>query len=193
MENIKINKDLEKYLTQVDKYLKYIPVSEKTDILSELKNSFYERLKSGQTSDEIISSMPSAKDLATMYFEDTFTRDNTFSIKKFFAIILFYSYSSLIYLAVIPTFFSLAAGFIFSGIISFVAGLMGLIKGIVNISLLNKVNFIFLNYELKGLSALLVGIILAIVFTILGIISWRATIKCINFTKSKKYELKNRG
>ncbi len=36
---------LEKYLYQVDRRLKHMSVTEKTDILSELKNSFYERQK----------------------------------------------------------------------------------------------------------------------------------------------------
>ena len=34
-ENINLNKELEKYLSQVDRYLKYMPISEKTDILSD--------------------------------------------------------------------------------------------------------------------------------------------------------------
>ena len=34
MKDVEISNDLEKYLSQVDRYLKYIPVSEKTDILS---------------------------------------------------------------------------------------------------------------------------------------------------------------
>ncbi|EHO85552.1 hypothetical protein HMPREF0380_00884 [Eubacterium infirmum F0142] len=36
---------LEKYLYQVDRRLRHMSVTEKTDILSELKNSFYERQK----------------------------------------------------------------------------------------------------------------------------------------------------
>ena len=51
MQDVKISNDLEKYLTHVDRYLRYLPISEKTDILSELKSSFYERLISGQSSE----------------------------------------------------------------------------------------------------------------------------------------------
>ena len=38
--NKKLGKRLEKYLSQVDRYLIHMPVSEKTDILSELKALF---------------------------------------------------------------------------------------------------------------------------------------------------------
>lgn len=189
MRDIKISNDLEKYLSQVDRYLKYIPVSEKTDILSELKSSFYERLKNGQSSEEVLAKMLSAKDLAENYIDDSFVKTKKFTFKKLCEYILFYSYSSLIWLAVIPTLFSLAIGFLLSGIISFAAGLMGLLKGLVNISFLNEIKIIFIYHELKGVSALLVGILLAIVFAILGILFWRGTVALIRHLQNKKINI----
>lgn len=192
MQDVKISNDLEKYLTHVDRYLKYLPISEKTDILSELKSSFYERLISGQSSEEIIAKMPSAKELAGNYIEDAFVKTNKLSFKTLCKYLLFFSYSSLIWLAVIPTIFTLAIGFFLSGVISFAAGIMGLLKGFINISFLDKIKFIFVYYELKGISALIVGILFAIIFSALGVLFWKATIKCIDFIKLKKLELKNR-
>lgn len=192
MKDVEISNDLEKYLTHVDRYLRYLPISEKTDILSELKSSFYERLKAGQTSNEIISNMPSARDLARNYVDDSFDKTKKFSFKKICEIVLFYSYSSLIWLSVIPTLFTLAIGFLLSGVISFAAGIMGLLKGFINISFLDKIKFIFVYYELKGISALIAGVLFAIIFSTLGVLFWKATIKCIDFIKLKKIELKNR-
>lgn len=189
MNDIKTSNDLEKYLSQVDRYLKYIPVSEKTDILSELKSSFYERLKNGQSSEEVLTKMPSAKNLAENYIDDSFVKAKKFTFKKLCEYILFYSYSSLIWLAVIPTLFSLAIGFLLSGIISFAAGLMGLLKGLVNISFLNEIKIIFIYHELKGVSALLIGILLAIVFAILGILFWRGTVALIIHLQNKKINI----
>ena len=188
MQDVKISNDLEKYLTHVDRYLRYLPVSEKTDILSELKSSFYERLISGQSSEEIIAKMPSAKDLAGNYIDDSLVKTSKYSFKKICKLVLFCSYSSLIWLAVIPTLFTLAIGFFLSGVISFAAGLMGLLKGVINISFLDNIKLIFVYYELKGISALIVGILLAIIFTILGVLLWKATFKCIDFIKLKKLE-----
>lgn len=193
MENIKISGDLEKYLSKLDRYLHCLTVSEKTDILSELKSSFYERLKAGQTSNEIISNMPSARDLARNYIDDSFDKRKKYSFKKICEIILFYSYSSLIWLAVIPTLFILAIGFLLSGIISFAAGIMGLLKGLVNISFLNEIKIIFIYHELKGVSALLAGILLAIVFTILGILFWRGTVTLIRYLQNKKISIYNKS
>ena len=193
MQDVKISNDLEKYLTHVDRYLRYLPISEKTDILSELKSSFYERLKAGQTSSEIISNMPSAKDLAGNYIDDAFVKSNKLSFKTLCKYILFFSYSSLIWLAVIPTLFTLAIGFFLSGILSFAAGIMGLLKGFINISLLDNIKFIFVFYELKGISALIVGILFAIIFAILGILTWRGTVAIIRYLQNKKLSIYNKS
>lgn len=193
MQDVKISNDLEKYLTHLDRYLKYLPISEKTDILSELKSSFYERLKSGQSSEEIIAKMPSAKDLAGNYIDDAFVKTNKLSFRTLCKYILFFSYSSLIWLAVIPTLFTLAIGFLLSGVISFAAGIMGLLKGFINISFLDKIKFIFVYYELKGISALIAGILLAVVFTVLGILSWRGTVAIIRYLQNKKLSIYNKS
>ena len=74
MKNSKIDNNLEKYLSKVDSNLKYMSISEKTDILSELKNSFYERLNDGQSSEYIISQMESPKDLAFSYMGDSIVK-----------------------------------------------------------------------------------------------------------------------
>lgn len=193
MQDVKISNDLEKYLTHVDRYLRYLPISEKTDILSELKSSFYERLISGQSSEEIIAKMPSAKDLAGNYIDDAFVKTNKLSFKTLCKYILFFSYSSLIWLALIPALFTLAIGLFLSGILSFVAGIMGLLKGFINISFLDKIKFIFVYYELKGISALFVGILFAIVFTILGILTWRGTLAIIRYLQNKKLSIYNKS
>lgn len=73
--NIDLNKELEKYLSQVDRYLKYMPVSEKTDILSELKSSFYERIKMGQSEEVIMSEMEPPKALAMSYIGDSIVKN----------------------------------------------------------------------------------------------------------------------
>ena len=70
---------------------------------------------------------------------------------------------------------------------------MGLLKGFINISFLDKIKFIFVYYELKGISALFVGILFAIVFTILGILTWRGTLAIIRYLQNKKLSIYNKS
>lgn len=190
MENNKINDNLEKYLLQVDKNLKYISISEKTDILSELKNSFYERLNNGQSAEYIISQMESPKDLAFSYMGDSIVKSKDFSFKNLLMAIGFYSYASLAWISLIPTLAILSISFFFSSGISVLAGVMGLFKGIIHIKPIDEMKFIFFGFELKGFLALIAGLILALLFFIIGILFWKATIITIKFLQNKKWKLK---
>lgn len=190
MENNKINDNLEKYLLQVDKNLKYMSISEKTDILSELKNSFYERLNNGQSAEYIISQMESPKDLAFSYMCDSIVKSKDFSFKNLLMAIGFYSYASLAWISLIPTLAILSISFFFSSGISVLAGVMGLFKGIIHIKPIDEMKFIFFGFELKGFLALIAGLILALLFFIIGILFWKATIVTIKFLQNKKWKLK---
>lgn len=190
MKNTKINDNLEKYLSQVDKNLKYMSISEKTDILSELKNSFYERLNNGQSSEYIISQMESPKDLAFSYMGDSIVKSKDFSFKNLFMAIGFYSYASLAWISLIPTLAILSISFFFSSGISVLAGVMGLFKGIIHIKPIDEMKFIFFGFELKGFLALIAGLILALLFFIIGILFWKSTITTIKFLQNKKWKLK---
>ena len=190
MKNTKINDNLEKYLSQVDKNLKYMSISEKTDILSELKNSFYERLNNGQSSEYIISQMESPKDLAFSYMGDSIVKSKDFSFKNLFMSIGFYSYASLAWISLIPTLAILSISFFFSSGISVLAGVMGLFKGIIHIKPIDEMKFIFFGFELKGFLALIAGLILALLFFIIGILFWKSTITTIKFLQNKKWKLK---
>lgn len=188
--NIELNKELEKYLSQVDRYLKYMPISEKTDILSELKSSFYERIQMGQSEEMVIEEMESPKALAMSYIGDSIVKNKGFSFKRFMSIFGFYSVASIAWVSIIPTLAILAVSFFFSSGVSIIAGIMGALKGIVHISAIENLKFIFFAYELKGFPALIAGFAMAIVFALLGILCWKGTIYIIQILKSKKWKLK---
>ena len=186
------NNLLEKYLVEVDRYLKYLPVSEKTDILSELKSSFYERLKSGQTDEEIINQMEDPKSFAINFMGDAITKSAKFSWKKFMQVIGFYSVVSMTWVVIIPVLASLSVSFFFSSGVSILVGIMGLVKGIVHIPMIDDMKFVFFAYELEGVPALGIGMLLAIIFLWIGILCWKLTISIIRLIHKKKHLLTNR-
>lgn len=180
---------LEKYLSQVDKHLKYMPVSEKTDILSELKSSFYERMEQGQTENDIIAEMGPAKDFALSYLGKAIVENKNFSFRHFMMALGFYSFASLAWVSLIPALAICSASFFFSCGVSVLAGAMGLLKGFLHIPLIDKMQFIFFIYELKGIPALLVGLLSAVIFFFLGILSWKGTVGMIRLLQSMKWKL----
>lgn len=180
---------LEKYLSQVDKHLKYMPVSEKTDILSELKSSFYERVEQGQTENDIIAEMGPAKDLALSYLGKAIVENKNFSFRHFMMALGFYSFASLAWVSLIPALAICSASFFFSCGVSVLAGAMGLLKGFLHIPLIDKMQFIFFIYELTGIPALLVGLLSAVIFFFLGILCWKGTVGMIRLLQSMKWKL----
>lgn len=180
---------LEKYLSQVDKHLKYMPVSEKTDILSELKSSFYERMEQGQTENDIIAEMGPAKDFALSYLGKAIVENKNFSFRHFMMALGFYSFASLAWVSLIPALAICSASFFFSCGVSVLAGAMGLLKGFLHIPLIDKMQFIFFIYELTGIPALLVGLLSAVIFFFLGILCWKGTVGMIRLLQSMKWKL----
>lgn len=180
---------LEKYLSQVDKHLKYMPVSEKTDILSELKSSFYERVEQGQTENDIIAEMGPAKDFALSYLGKAIVENKNFSFRHFMMALGFYSFASLAWVSLIPALAICSASFFFSCGVSVLAGAMGLLKGFLHIPLIDKMQFIFFIYELTGIPALLVGLLSAAIFFFLGILCWKGTVGMIRLLQSMKWKL----
>jgi len=193
MKDRKTITTLEEYLSQVDRYLKHISVSEKVDILNELKNSFYERKKSGQSEEAIIAEMESPKALALSYLGESVVRDDRFSWKNFMLAFGFYSYASLAWVAIIPTLAVLAVSFFLSSGVSVLAGVLGLIKGAIHIPFLEDFRFIVFMYELKGLPALLVGLLLAMAFLAIGILCWKGTVGMIRLLQTQRWTLKSKA
>lgn len=183
------DKAIEKYLSRLDHYLVHMSVSEKTDILSELKNSFYERMRDGETAESIIDEMEPPKELAMGYLGESMVQDKGFSWRNFMRSLCFYSYASLLWVSIIPTLAILSVSFFFSAGVSVLAGIMGLLKGIVHISLIDNVKLVFFVKELTGFPALLAGLLLAIIFIVLGVLCWKGTIRLVQFLQDQKWKM----
>ena len=66
---------------------------------------------------------------------------------------------------------------------------MGLLKGFLHFPLIDKMKFVFFTYELKGIPALLVGLLLAVIFFFLGILCWKGTVGMVRLLQSTKWKL----
>lgn len=184
-----MDKQLEKYLLEVDKRLKYMPVSEKADILGELKSSFTDMLSDGKTPEDILRSMGPAKSLAADYLGDAITRERGFSWKRLWLYIGFYSLASIAWLAAIPTLAVLAFSFLFSSVISVLAGVLGCVKPFIDFAPASNIHFVVFDYEPVGIPAFLIGLVLAVVFWLSGMLFWKLTVGAIRKLGEGKHKL----
>ena len=67
------------YLEQVERHLKPLPVSERVDIVQEIKSQILELQQAGKTDREIGERLGDPRALARAYLGDLITEKNTFS------------------------------------------------------------------------------------------------------------------
>ena len=185
-----LNYKLESYLKKVDDQLNFIPVSDKADILSELKNTFYERLLDGQTEEEILNEMESPRELALSYMSESITKDQKFTWGKSLKVFTVYSAMFFSSISIIPTLAALSFGFFISSGLCILVGVIGLLRGIFSISLFYELKFHFFSHELEGFPALIAGLILAVIFGLLGMVCWKGVVRTVKFLQKQQRNLK---
>ena len=185
-----LNYKLESYLKKVDDQLNFIPVSDKADILSELKNTFYERLLDGQTEEEILNEMESPRELALSYMSESISKDQKFTWGKSLKVFTVYSAMFFSSISIIPTLATLSFGFFISSGLCILVGVIGLLRGIFSISLFYELKFHFFSHELEGFPALITGLILAVVFGLLGMVCWKGVVRTVKFLQKQQRNLK---
>ena len=77
-----MNDFMEKYLGEVDRRLRRLPVAERVDIVNELKSEIAELAAEGLSPSEIEARLGSAKDLAAGYLSDAIAKSPRVSWRK---------------------------------------------------------------------------------------------------------------
>lgn len=122
-----MEKILNDYLEQIERCLKPLPVSERVDIVKEIKSEILELQGNGKGTAEIVGRLGNPKELARAYLGDLITKETSFSRNKALAVCAYYSLAGLSGIFVIPTLAICAPVFILCGIASPVAGALKLI------------------------------------------------------------------
>lgn len=81
-----MEKNLNDYLEKVEKYLKPLPVSERVDIVKEIKSEILELQGGGKTAEEILERPGNPKELAKAYLGDWIAKSSSFHWNRILAI-----------------------------------------------------------------------------------------------------------
>lgn len=113
-----MEKQLNGYLAQIEKYLKPLPVSERVDIVQEIKSEMQELQAAGQTPEQILARLGNPRELARAYLGDLIAQSSGFSWGRLAALCAFYSVTGFSGLVVIPTLVICAPVFLLCGIVT---------------------------------------------------------------------------
>lgn len=182
-----MNTKLEKYLDTVDKYLRPLPVSERVDIVKEIKSSILEMENAGVSAEQIEERLGNPKELAKAYLGDLLANSSGLGWKRILTICAFYSVAGFSGLFVIPTLGIMAPVLLITGIITPIFGLVKLVGAILGYDMpyiVFQLGPVTLSPALAFVASLIMGALLIVA----GWFLWKlllAYIKKVSTTKTK--------
>lgn len=111
-----MEKVLNDYLETMENHLKPVPVSERVDIINEIKSEMLELQSSGVSAEKITERLGDPKELAKAYLGDLISKESGFSWTRFLMVCCFYSLVGFSGMFVIPCLGIIAPTFILCGI-----------------------------------------------------------------------------
>lgn len=186
-----MEKVLNDYLEKMEKYLKPIPVSERVDIINEIKSEMQELQRNGVLTETIIERLGNPKDLAKAYLGDLISKESGFSWNRFLIVCAFYSLVGFSGMIVIPCLAIIAPTFIVCGIASPILGAVKMINYIFSLNIPYMENIgIFLGgiVEFNPIVEFIISLIIGILIYWVGRGAWKLLVfycKKISKTASK--------
>lgn len=183
---------LNDYLEKMEKYLKPIAVSERIDIINEIKSEMQELQNNGVPTEAIIERLGNPKDLARAYLGDLILKERGFSWNRFLIVCAFYSLVGFSGVIVIPCLGIIAPTFIVCGIATPILGAVKMIDYIFTLNIPYVENIrIFLGMssnEFNPIVEFIISLIVGILICWAGHGAWKLLVlycKKISKTASK--------
>lgn len=162
-----MEKILDEYLEKTGKYLKPINVSERDDIIREIRSEMQELQNNGVSAEQIIERLGNPEELAKAYLGDLLSKESKFNWNRFLVVCAFYGLAGLSGMFVIPCLSIIAPAFILSGVAAPVLGAIKMVDYIfdLNIPYVENIRIVLggiieLNPVLEFICAFIIGILL---------------------------------
>lgn len=130
-----MEKMLNDYLEKIEHYLKPLPVSERVDIVQEIRSEMLELQNEGKTAEEITRRLGHPKELARAYLGDWIGKSEAFGWDRVAAICAFYSLAGFSGLFVIPVLGICAPACILCAIVAPVAGAVKMVDALLHLGI----------------------------------------------------------
>ncbi len=186
-----MEKVLDNYLEKMEKYLKPVAVSERVDIIKEIKSEMQELQNNSVPAEKIIERLGNPKDLAKAYLGDLLSKESRFSWNRFLVVCAFYSVVGFSGMVIIPCLGIIAPTFIVLGIITPILGAFKMIDYLFSLNIPYAKNIgIFLAgiVEFNPVIEFIISLILGVLLYWAGRSAWRLLVlycKKISKTASK--------
>lgn len=183
-----MNDFMEKYLGEVDRRLRRLPVAERVDIVNELKSEIAELASDGLAPEQITARLGSAKELAAGYLGDAIAKSPRFSWRKLGLVAAFYSYAGLGGIIILPVTGICAAAFLLCGAACPIIGAINLACELMGFDLP------WVMFQIGGWTAgpwlgFVLACVVGIALILLGLLSWKATVAFVRSVGGAKRKI----
>lgn len=183
-----MEKILNDYLEKIEKYLKPLPISERVDIVKEIKSEILELQGDGKTAEQITERLGNPKELAKAYLGDLIAKSNSFSWNRVLAICAYYSIASLSGLIVIPVLAICSPVFIICAIATPIMGSVKLIVSLLNLGI-PYANYIGISGIENPVAVFIISIVMGVVLYLIGRGCWKLLVYYIKGVSKAKQHL----
>lgn len=182
-----MEKIMDEYLEKIEKYLKPLPVSERVDIVKEIKSEILELQGNGKTSEEIIERLGNPKDLAKAYLGDLITKSSSLNWNRVLAICTYYSLASLSGLIVIPVLAICAPVFIVCAIATPILSAVKLIDALLGLGI-PYASYIGISGIENPAIVFVLSIVIGVILYLIGYGCWKLLVCYIKgVSKAKRH------
>lgn len=181
MENI-----LNDYLEKIEKYLKPLIVSERVDIVKEIKSEMLELQANGISSEQIVERLGNPKDLAKAYLGESIEKSRGFNWRRLSAVIAFYSLAGIGGMFVLPITSICGIALMVSGLLCPIAGIIKLVAHLMGYEM-EEIGLSIGTFSANAIIFLPISILIGAVIFIIGWLLWKLTIMIVrSISKGKK-------
>lgn len=185
-----MEKALNDYLEKMEKYLKPIAVSERLDIINEIRSEMLELQGDGIPAEKIIERLGDPKDLAKAYLGDLLSKESRFSWNRFLIICAFYSVVGFSGMIVIPCLGIIGPTFIVCGVATPILGAVKMIDYLLalHIPYMENIGVNFAGIEFNPIVEFFISLITGVLLYVAGRGAWKLLmlyIKKVSSTASK--------
>ena len=173
-----MDKKLNEYLEKIEKYLKPMAVSERIDIVNEIKSEMLELQNNGIAPEQIIERLGDPNKLAKAYLGESISSNNKFSLRKLSAIIAFYSLAGISGIFLLPITSICGIAFMACGILCPVAGIVKFAAYLIGYEI-PEITISIGSYTASAFAVLPISILVGAILFIVGNLLWRLTIVLI--------------
>ena len=185
---MEMEKTLNEYLEKIEKYLKPMAISERVDIVKEIKSEMLELQGSGMSSEQILERLGDPKELAKAYLGEMVAKSSGIGWRRLSAMIAFYSLAGISGMFVLPITSIGGIAFMVSGVLCLIAGIIKFTARLMGHEI-EEIGIHIGAYSASAVAFLPLSILIGIATFIVGWLLWKLTIVIIKSISKGKEKL----